>query len=87
MARARSRECLFASNQRKRHRQNESSYVARNSSSNNSSNDIDLVSVTRRFGKPNETARDVKRGSTTDLESIGPAMIVVLTREPRNSRS
>jgi hypothetical protein len=61
--------------------------MARNSSSNISSKDIDLDSVTPVFAKRNERARDVKSGSTTDLEPIGPVMIVVLTREPRNSRS
>ena len=74
-------------NQRQRLYQNQSSVMELKSSSNNSSKKPRLVSVTRRLGKPNETVRDVKRGSATDLELIGSAMNVGLTREPRKSRS
>ena len=74
-------------NQRPRLYQNQSSVIEPKSSSHNSSKKPRLVTVTRRLGKPKETARDVKRGSATDLERIGSAMIVGLTSEPRKSRS
>ena len=73
-------------NQRQRLYQNQSSVIEPKSSSNKSSKTW-LVTVTRRLGKPKETVRDVKRGSATDREPIGSAMIVALTREARKSRS
>jgi hypothetical protein len=73
--------------QRKRQRQNQSSRVELNSSSKNSSKKVVLVIVSRLFGKPNETVRDMKRGSATDLEPIGCAMMFGLSCEPRRSRS
>src|SRR5438034_4020553 len=78
---------MSSRNQRQLPYRNQSSAIEPNSSSNNSSKTPRLVTVTRRLGKPKETVRDVKRGSATDLEPIGSAMIVGLTREPRKSRS
>jgi hypothetical protein len=75
---------LFCFCKRTRQRQNQSSRLELNSSSTNSSKKVVPVIVTRLFGKPNETVRDVKRGSGTDLEPIVSATIAGLTRAPRN---
>jgi hypothetical protein len=67
--------------------QNQSSVIEPKSSSNKSSTKLGLATATRRLIRPNETVRDLKRGSGTELEPIGSGMIVGFTREPRKSRS